>query len=129
MIRVFYNKKQGKKRIVMKCRQMLWCTVICTDSRVSPQGRPGLAVRVLLFGRGVTWVPKSRNNYMPRFVFYRKMRPLFQKPVFLGKKRKSTSPGYGKPPNELESGCISTKIEHVVRGLDRKLAMATTTTP
>ena len=75
----------------MKCRQMLWCTVICTDSRVSPQGRPGLAVRVLLFGRGVTWVPKSRNNYMPRFVFYRKMRPLFQKTVFLDKKRKSTA--------------------------------------
>jgi hypothetical protein len=33
----------------------------------------------------------TRNNYMPRFVFYRKMCLLFQKKtVFLDKKRKST---------------------------------------
>jgi hypothetical protein len=34
---------------------------------------------------------KTRNNYMTRSVFYRKMRLLFQKTVFLDKKRKSTA--------------------------------------
>jgi hypothetical protein len=54
-----------------------------------PQGRPGF------FCLGWPWshvCAKARNNYMPRFLFYFKIRLLFIKNRFKNKKRKNASP-------------------------------------
>jgi hypothetical protein len=66
----------------MKCRQMLRCTAIYTNSSCKPLAR--------LSGPGSASYPRShvtaktRNSYMPRFVFYRKKRlSITKKRVFI----------------------------------------------
>jgi hypothetical protein len=99
--RVFYDKNPSKKRTVMKCRQMLWCTAIYTNLSCEPSARlsnPGSASSVWAGLCRDTQSPsypvshvnaKTRNNYMPRFVFYRKKRLLFAKKPFLFQKNEN----------------------------------------
>jgi hypothetical protein len=77
----------------MKCRQMPWCIVICTNSPCEPFSRPpGPGSLLPIYcTRGATYAPRlgitiCRVLYsIGKCVFY------FKKTVFLGKKRKSTA--------------------------------------
>jgi len=78
-----------------KCRQMLWCTAIYINASCEPSARlsnPGPSVWTGLTNAASSSSSKAakpRNNYTPRFVFYRKKHTLFtQKRVLSHKKRK-----------------------------------------
>ena len=64
---------------------MLWCIAICNDSLWALK-----AVRVQCFLYGYV-IAKCRNNYMPCFIFYPKIRLLFIENRLLYKIRKSTA--------------------------------------
>jgi hypothetical protein len=95
--RVFYDKKPSKKRTVNKCRQMLWCTAIYTNSSCEPSARLSNSGSASSVWAGLTnaasssssKAAKPRNNYTPRFVFYRKKRTLFTQKRFFSHKNEN----------------------------------------
>jgi hypothetical protein len=74
---------------------------------------------------------KTRNNYMPRLVFYRKMRLLFQKNGILNKKRKSTAlvprtgVGQGILPSSLDPNMVALIAVLRRRGIARCVGAST----
>src|SRR5271154_6076023 len=76
---------------------MLWCTAIYTNSSCEPSARlsnPGSASSVWAgltnaASSSSSKAAKPRNNYTPRFVFYRKKRTLFTKKRFFSHKNEN----------------------------------------